>query len=88
MGFLDFLFGRKKENSAKEAKKRLILILSYERKKLPTNFAAYLKEDLIKVFKKYPQFDVEKINVELVEDPNNANFEQILISIPFKEEKN
>ncbi len=87
MGLFDFLFGKKKKTSAEEAKERLIVLLRYERKKLPTDFRVRLKEDLVEVFKKYPQFDVDKIRVDLVEEQSNENFEQLVISIPFKEEK-
>jgi cell division topological specificity factor len=83
MGILDILFGRKKE-SAKEAKKRLMMVLEYERKKLPPNFAERLKDDLIQVFSKYPQFAVEKIEVEIKRD-SQLNTEELWISIPFKD---
>ena len=84
MGLLGFLFGRKKETSANEAKKRLMMVLEYERKNLPPNFAELLKQDLISVFSKYPQFDVGNIEVEI---KKNAEFstEELWISIPFKD---
>ena len=84
MGLLGFLFGKKKETSANEAKKRLMMVLEYERKALPPNFAELLKQDLISVFSKYPQFDVEHIDVEI---KKNAEFstEELWISIPFRD---
>ncbi|MEO2153652.1 MAG: cell division topological specificity factor MinE [Aquificae bacterium] len=83
MGILDFLFG-KRSSSAKEAKKRLMMVLEYERKKLPPNFAELLKKDLIEVFSKYPQFDVSNIEVEIKKNPQH-NTEELWIAIPFKE---
>ncbi len=83
MGILDILLGRKKK-SADEAKKRLMMVLEYERKKLPPNFAERLKDDLIKVFGKYPQFAVDKIEVEIKRNLE-FNTEELWISIPFKD---
>ncbi len=48
----DLLFNRGK--SKEEAKKRLTLVLSYERKGLPPNFVDRLRDDLISVFLKIP----------------------------------
>jgi cell division topological specificity factor len=85
MGILDFLFRKRKKNlSAQKAKERLMLVLEYERKKLPPNFAQLLKEDLINVFSKYPQFDVEAIEVEIKKN-EEQNTEELWIAIPFKE---
>jgi len=72
------LFRRKK--SSEVAKERLMMVLSYERKGLPPNFADVLQEDLIKVFSKYPQFDSKRIEVEL---KNDGEVDQLWISIPF-----
>ncbi|MDQ7056787.1 MAG: cell division topological specificity factor MinE [Persephonella sp.] len=62
------------------AKERLMMVLSYERKGLPPNFADILQEDLIQVFSKYPQFDSKRIEVEL---KNDGEVDQLWISIPF-----
>ncbi|NPA16202.1 cell division topological specificity factor MinE [Persephonella sp.] len=75
------LFRRRR--SSEEAKKRLQMVLSYERKGLPPNFARILQDDLIQVFSKYPQFDSEKIEVEL---KNDGDVDQLWISIPFAKE--
>lgn len=85
MGLLDIFFGKKK-TSAQEAKNRIKMVLEYERKQLPPNFADLLKEDLITIFSKYPQFDVDNIEVEIHKaEYEDGNFEQLWISIPFKE---
>ena len=85
MGIFDFFFGKRK-GSAEEAKRRLNIILEYERKKLPPNFPQMLKKDLVEVFKKYPQFDVENIEVELPSSTSSGSvLEQLRISIPFRE---
>ena len=83
MGILSWLFGSKEGNSAKKAKERLMMVLEYERKKLPPNFPELLKQDLVQVFSKYNQFDVDHIEVEIRRE-NNATFEELWISIPFK----
>lgn len=77
----DLLFNRGK--SKDEAKRRLTLVLSYERKGLPPNFIDMLRDDLISVFSKYPQFEVKKIEVDIKRDKDN--FDELWISIPFKQ---
>ena len=85
MGLLELLFG-KRETSAQKAKKRLSMVLEYERRKLPPNFPDLLKRDLVEIFRKYPQFDVEHIEVELKRSTDKGTLlEQLWISIPFKE---
>jgi cell division topological specificity factor len=81
MGILDILFGRK-QKSANEAKQRLMMVLEYERKKLPPNFAELLKQDLIEVFSKYEQFDTSNIEVNVKKEQNT---EELWISIPFRQ---
>jgi len=78
---LDFLFGRSK--SKDEAKKRLTLVLSYERRGLPPNFVEKLRDDLVYVFSKYSQFDIDKIEVDIKRE--RENFDELWISIPFKQ---
>jgi len=77
---LNRLFGRKSKDVAKQ---RLMLILSYERQGLPPNMIGKLKEDLISLFSKYPQFDVGDIDVLLKKSEEN-NREELWISIPLK----
>jgi cell division topological specificity factor len=48
----------KRGRSASVAKERLMMVLSYERKGLPTNFRDQLQRDLIQLFEKYPQFNI------------------------------
>ncbi|WP_029520270.1 cell division topological specificity factor MinE [Persephonella sp. IF05-L8] len=76
------LFKRKKSSDV--AKKRLMMVLSYERKGLPPNFAEILQKDLIQVFSKYPQFDSHRIEVEI---KNDGYVDQLWISIPFAKEE-
>lgn len=77
----DILFNRNK--SKDEAKRRLTLVLSYERKGLPPNFINHLKDDLISVFSKYPQFEVKRIEVDIRRE--KEGFDELWISIPFKQ---
>jgi cell division topological specificity factor len=76
---LDSLFRHNK--SKDEAKRRLTLVLTYERKGLPPNFIERLKDELVEIFSKYPQFDVSRIEVDI---KGNENFEEVWIGIPFK----
>jgi cell division topological specificity factor len=78
---LDSLFGNSK--SKDEAKRRLTLVLAYERKGLPPNFIERLKDDLMYVFSKYSQFDVDRIEVDIKKQ--REGFEELWISIPFKQ---
>ncbi len=73
------LFGKKSKDIAK---KRLTLVLSYERKGLPPNIVDKLKEDLISLFSKYPQFEANSIDVAL--KTNEEDKEELWISIPFR----
>lgn len=77
----DLLFNR--GESKEEAKKRLTLVLSYERKGLPPNFVDRLRDDLISVFSKYPQFEVKRIEVDIRRE--REGFDELWISIPFKQ---
>ncbi len=77
MSIMDF-FRRKKSSSV--AKERLMMVLSYERKGLPPNFAELLQKDLVQVFQKYPQFDTENIEVEI---KSNGGVDELWVSIPF-----
>lgn len=70
----------KRQSSANMAKERLMMVLSYERKGLPPNFADLLKDDLILVFSKYPQFDSNNIEVEIKSENDR---DELWISIPF-----
>ncbi len=71
-----------KRKSKEVAKQRLMLVLSYERQGLPPNIVEKLKEDLISLFSKYPQFDAQGIDVTLKK--NEDEREELWISIPFK----
>lgn len=73
----------KRRESKEEAKKRLTLVLSYERKGLPPNFVDRLRDDLISVFSKYPQFEVKRIEVDIRRE--REGFDELWISIPFKQ---
>ncbi len=77
----DFIFRSNK--SKDEAKKRLTLVLSYERRGLPPNFVEKLRDDLVYVFSKYSQFDIDKIEVDIKRE--RENFDELWISIPFKQ---
>ncbi len=78
MSILSFF---RKEKSANTAKKRLTMVLSYERNDLPPNFTEMLQNDLVRVFSKYPQFDSNLIEVDL---RNDEEREEVWISIPLK----
>ncbi|WP_457640968.1 cell division topological specificity factor MinE [Persephonella sp.] len=81
MSILDFF---RKKRSSEVAKERLMMVLSYERKGLPPNFADLLQKDLVEVFSKYPQFDSKRIEVEI---RNEDNLDELWISIPFVKDR-
>lgn len=72
----------KKRSSARVAKERLMMVLTYERKGLPTNFTDMLQEDLVSVFTKYPQLSVANIAIDIKSDGER---DQLYISIPFSD---
>ncbi len=76
---LGSLFRRKSKDIAKQ---RLMLVLSYERQGLPPNVVDQLREDLISLFSKYPQFDEGGIEVAIKK--NEEEREELWISIPLK----
>lgn len=76
MGIFDFF---KKSRSSNIAKQRLMMVLSYERKGLPTNFADELKNDLVDVFGKYPQLNVNNMAINF---ENDGDMEKLSISVP------
>ena len=78
------MFGLFKSRKSKEvAKKRLQLVLSYERSGLPPNIVEEIKRDLVSIFGKYPYFDADNIEVNLKKE--DVNREQLWISIPIKD---
>ena len=74
-----FGFFRRKK-SANVAKERLRMVLSYERKDLPPNFTDEIQGDLIKLFQKYPQLNVNNIDINVKEGNQK---DELYISIPF-----
>ncbi|MFN3813478.1 MAG: cell division topological specificity factor MinE [Aquificaceae bacterium] len=76
----DFLLAKNK--SKNDAKRRLTLVLAYERRGLPPNFVDRLRDDLVSVFSKYPQFEVSSIEVDIKKE--RGEFEELWISVPFK----
>lgn len=69
--------------SRDEARRRLTLVLYYERRGLPPNFIQMLRDDLVSLFSKYPQFEVQKIEVDIKRD--SEKIDELWISIPFKQ---
>ncbi len=74
-----FGFFRRKK-SANTAKERLRMVLSYERKDLPPNFTDKIQSDLINLFQKYPQLNVNNIEINVKEGNQK---DELYISIPF-----
>jgi len=77
---LSFLKFRKK--SKDEAKKRLTFILQYERHGIPPSLIENLKKDIISVLSKYPQIDIDDINLAFKGE--TEGIAEIYISIPVK----
>ncbi len=77
-----FEFSFKRNKSRDDAVRRLTLVLAYERKGLPPNFVEKLRDDLVLVFSKYPQFEIKRIEVDIRRE--KEGFDELWISIPFK----
>ncbi len=75
---IELFKGKKSKEIAKE---RLTLVLSYERKRLPTNLIERIKEDIVKVLSSYGIFDVNTLQVKVKRENSK---ELIFISIPIK----
>ncbi|HIP42633.1 MAG TPA: cell division topological specificity factor MinE [Aquifex aeolicus] len=73
----------KSKKSKDIAKKRLQLVLYYERSGLPPSIVNEIKKDLVNVFSKYPYFDAENIEVHLKKE--DINREELWISIPIRD---
>jgi cell division topological specificity factor len=56
------------------------MVLSYERKDLPPNFTDKIQSDLINLFQKYPQLNVNNIEINVKEGNQK---DELYISIPF-----
>ncbi|WP_456455726.1 cell division topological specificity factor MinE [Thermovibrio sp.] len=84
MGFMDRLkeaFGRP---PAKEvAKKRLQLILKYDRAGLPPNAIDAIKEAILSALKEFPFVDVNGVNIHIPEGDSDGKIE---IEVPVKNE--
>ena len=75
MSFLSSLFG-KKETTASKAKDRLKVVLSHERAGCKLPYIDDLREDIIKVIKKYIKVDDVKINAT-----SNQNIDTLEVEI-------
>jgi cell division topological specificity factor len=74
MSFLGSLFGKKK--SANEAKKRLMMMLEYERASTKIDNIDDMKKDIIDVIKKYVK--VKDVNIK---NHSNQDFEALELEI-------
>lgn len=79
MSILDFFRRNKSANTAKE---RLKMVLTYERKDLPPSFRDQLQQDIMELFKKYPQLNATGIEIDLKSENEK---DELYISIPFNE---
>jgi len=80
MSIFDMFGFLRRDRSANVAKERLTMVLSYERRGLPSNFTEQLQKDLIQVFQKYPQLNLGNIEINLRTDSTR---EELSICIPF-----
>jgi len=64
-------------------KKRLQLILKYDRAGLPPNAINEIKEAILKALRDFPFVDVEGINI-YIPDPNSNSEEKIEIEVPVR----
>ncbi|RKQ63347.1 cell division topological specificity factor [Thermovibrio guaymasensis] len=82
MGFMDKIRGAFGKPPAKEvAKKRLQLILKYDRAGLPPNAIDAVKEAILNALKEFPFVDVEGVNIHIPESDVDGKIE---IEVPVK----
>lgn len=79
MSIFDFF---RKKGSGSIAKERLMMVLSYERRGLPSNFTNNLQRDLVLLFNQYPQLSTSSIAIDIKSDGDR---DQLFISIPFSD---
>ena len=83
MGFMDKLKEAFGKPPAKEvAKKRLQLILKYDRAGLPPNAVEAVKEAILKALEDFPFIDTKGVNIYIPE--NNDEQGKIEIEVPVK----
>ena len=83
MGFMDKLKGALGKPPAKEvAKKRLQLILKYDRAGLPPNAVEAVKEAILKALEEFPFIDTSGVNIHITESENTKG--KIEIEVPVK----
>jgi cell division topological specificity factor len=86
MRLIDFFRKNQKPSSASVARERLQILVAHERIERHTNsYLPQLKEDLLKVIRKYVEVDQESINVQLEMDGNQEILE-LNIVLPEKDE--
>ena len=86
MRLIDFFRKNQKPSSASVARERLQILVAHERIERHTNsYLPQLKEDLLKVIRKYVEVDQKSINVQLEMDGNQEILE-LNIGLPEKDE--
>ncbi len=83
MGFMDrvrTVFGR--EPAKEVAKKRLQLILKYDRAGLPPNAIEAVKEAILNSLREFPFIDIEGVNIHIPD--SDAESGKIEIEVPVK----
>jgi len=74
-----FSFGKR---SKEEAKRRLTVILQYERSGIPPALIENLRNDIVSVLSKYPQLEISSI--DLAVRSQREHTAEIYISIPVR----
>ncbi|WP_294948661.1 cell division topological specificity factor MinE [Sulfurivirga sp.] len=66
MSILDYLTGRRRKNSAQQAKERLQMVLVHEgaRRRGP-DFLPQMREEILQVISKYVEIDQEQLQIHL-----------------------
>lgn len=77
MNILTSLFNK---SSASQARNRLMVVCATQRQGLPPQFMEDIKGAVLDVLKRYPQFDLEDMDVNLNRDNES---DAVSISIPF-----
>jgi cell division topological specificity factor len=80
MGFLDRVFGRKRQ-SADNAKQRLQLVLIHDRTALSPAELEAMKDDLIRAVSRHVEIDPDTVRIDLT---NEGRSQRLVADIPLK----
>ena len=77
-----FFINKKNNKSASTAKRRLMMVISYHKESISDALIQQLKQDLVVIFSKYPQFNINSLEIKFQKISHNK--ELLYISVPLQ----